>query len=385
MRKVCVVVNSRANYGRIKSFMLAALEEPGLQLQVVVGASALLYRFGNVRDIITADGFHIEAEVYSVVEGNEPIAMASSAGLAVTQVSAVLHSLKPDVVVVIADRYEQIATALAASFLNIPVAHVQGGEVTGSIDESVRHAITKMAHIHFPATELSARRILQMGENPTSVHVVGCPSLDLISNAPRQVDERVWSAGVGSRIDQTKPYLVVLQHPVTTEQDAYAQVSQTLEAVGAINLETNIQVAWLWPNVDSGSDSVSKRLREFREAEQRDNFHFFRNFSPENYIALIRQAKCIVGNSSSGIREASALGTPSVNVGSRQNGRESGPNVLHVGYESREIAKAIRQQLDNGRYTESSLYGSGNAGKKIAETLATVPLDVNKFFCDSSS
>ena len=383
-RKVCVVINSRANYGRVKSFMRAAKKSPQLELQVVVGASAVLYRFGNVRAVIEEDGFEIDAEMHTVVEGNEPVAMSMSAGLAGIELSGILNSLSPDVVVVVADRYEQIATAISSAYMNIPVAHLQGGELTGSIDDSVRHAISKLAHIHFPATELAGQRLVKMGEDPQSVHVIGCPAMDLVLDSQGSPPQQVLQTGVGSQLDPESPYLVVVQHPVTTEYlDAYSQVAETLTAVRKINEELGIQVVWLWPNVDAGSDSVSKRLREFRESDSAPGFHFFRNFTPEDYVRILRRAECIVGNSSSGIREASFMGVPSVSVGSRQSGRERSPNVIDVGYSAQEIENAILAQLEHGVYEVSSLYGDGTAGAQMAAILEHADLTVSKSFYEA--
>lgn len=382
-KKVCVVINSRANYGRVKSFMRAALVSKKLDLQIVVGASAVLYRFGNVRAVIEKDGFDIQAEMHTVVEGNEPVAMAMSAGLACIELSGILNSLSPDVVVVVADRYEQIASAISASYMNIPVAHLQGGELTGSIDDAVRHAISKLAHIHFPATELAGRRLIKMGEDPSSVHVIGCPAMDLIFESDGAIDLETLYTGVGNPLDPEQPYMVVVQHPVTTEHlDASSQVSETLAAVRAVRHDLGMQVVWLWPNVDAGSDSVSKKLREFRESEENEGFHFYRNFSPEDYIRLIRGAACLVGNSSSGIREASFLGTPSVNIGTRQKGREKSKNVVSVRHRAEEIERAIRSQLDHGPFEPSFLYGDGEAGVAMADILGTADINISKNFQD---
>jgi UDP-hydrolysing UDP-N-acetyl-D-glucosamine 2-epimerase len=364
--------------------MKAARESANLELQVVVGASAVLYRFGNVRAVIEQDGFEIDAEMHSVVEGNEPVAMSMSAGLAGIELSGILNALSPDVVVVVADRYEQIATAISSAYMNIPVAHLQGGELTGSIDDSVRHAISKLAHIHFPATQVAGERLVTMGEDPRTVHVIGCPAMDLVVDSQGPPPKEILQTGVGSQLDPDRPYLLVVQHPVTTEYlDAYSQVAETLAAVRKINEEFGTQVVWLWPNVDAGSDSVSKRLREFRESDGAPGFHFFRNFSPEDYIRILRGAKCIVGNSSSGIREASFMGVPSVSVGSRQSGRERSPNVIDVGYSAGEIESAIRAQLDHGVYESSSLYGNGTAGAKMAMVLESAELNVAKTFYEA--
>ncbi len=376
-RKICFVVNSRANYARIKTAILACMDHQDLDTVVIVGASGVLYRFGNVSELIENDGIKIEAKLYTVVEGNDPVAMAKTTGLSLIDLAQEFHRIKPDVVVTVADRYETIATAIAASYMNIPVAHTQGGEITGSIDESVRHAITKLSHIHFPATRNAAEVLKKLGESPDKIFWVGCPALDLAHEVPAEPISSVMQRyhGVGNGLDFSKPFILVSQHPVTTEfKDAREQIEQTLQAV----LSSGIQAIWLWPNVDSGSDALSKRIREFREENNAAPMHFYRNFSSEDYVNVLREASCIVGNSSSGVRAASFLGTPAVNIGSRQNGRDRAPNVIDVDYDSFEIKKAIQAQIKNGRYQSSEIFGDGFAGRKMAEILASVNLDVNK-------
>jgi len=376
-RRICIVVNSRANYGRIKSVMQAIRERDDLELLTVVGASALLHRFGNVREIMEHDGFHADSTVYTIVEGENPTTMAKSTGLAIIELATIFENLKPTIALTVADRFETIATAIAASYMNIPVAHTQGGEVTGSIDESVRHAVTKLSHLHFAATELARDNVLRMGEDPSTVFHTGCPSIDAIAGIDYSLSPDFFDRyrGVGPALDPTKPYLVVLQHPVTTEYgQGLAQIRATLEAVHA----TGMQTAWLWPNVDAGSDQVSKGLRIFREHNPKAPVHFYRNFEVEDYARLINGAACLVGNSSSALREGSFLGVPAVNVGSRQGGRERGHNVIDVGYDSGEIGAAIRRQLDHGRHTRSLLFGDGTAGRQIAAILATAEPKVQK-------
>jgi UDP-hydrolysing UDP-N-acetyl-D-glucosamine 2-epimerase len=379
-RKVCVVVNSRANYGRIKSVLSAIRATPGLELQLIVGASALLHRFGAVVDIIRRDGFVPTATVYSIVEGETPTTMAKSTGMGIIELATQLENLRPDVVITVADRFETIATAIAASYMNIPVAHTQGGEVTGSIDESVRHAVTKLAHLHFPATERARDNLIRMGEDPKTVYLTGCPSIDAVAsidlNLPKDLFERY--RGVGPDLDPEKPYIVVLQHPVTTEYGrGLDQISQTLQAVHRLDMQT----AWLWPNVDAGSDDISKGLRLYREREKPKKIHFYINFEVEDYARLINNAACVVGNSSSALREGAFLGVPAVNIGTRQSGREHGPNVVHVGYESTEIERAIRRQIDHGRYERSTLFGDGHAGERIAKILAQIDPPLQKRLC----
>ena len=373
-RKVCVVVNSRANYGRIKSVLQAIQAHDLLELQLIVGASALLYRFGNAVDIMRRDGFTPHATVYMIVEGETPTTMAKSTGVAIMELATKFENLRPDVVLTVADRFETMATAVAASYMNIPLAHTQGGEVTGSIDESVRHAITKLAHIHFPATKLSYDRLVRMGEEPDRIHLTGCPSIDILSQTDLALPPDLFHryGGVGGTIDSMKGYLLVLQHPVTTEYgQGFAQINETLQAISKLRRQT----IWLWPNVDAGSDDISKGLRVFREREQPDYIHFFRNFSVEDYARVLANCDCLVGNSSSGIREGAFLGTPVVNIGTRQQGREQCNNVMDAEVVATDILGKIERQLTHGRYPSDPLYGDGLAGQRIAECLATMPLN----------
>ena len=376
-RRICVVINNRANYGRIKSALTAIRAHPKLELQLVAGSSTLLDRFGESRLVIERDGFTIDASYYSIIEGENPTTMAKSTGLGIMELATLLDRLRPDVVLTIADRFETMATAVAASYMNICVAHTQGGEVTGSIDESVRHAVTKLAHIHFPATELAADYVRRMGERADSVHWVGCPSIDLVAELDLTLPASLFESygGVGTPIDPSEPFLLVLQHPVTTEYGSgLKQIQQTLEAVDRIGM----QAVWLWPNVDAGSDDVSRGLRIHRERKPNSPIRFYKNFGVEDYNRLIANAACQVGNSSSALREGAFLGVPAVNVGTRQQGREHGENVLHAGYEAKSIEAAIRQQLKHGRYPSSTLFGNGDAGRRIAEVLAATELRIQK-------
>lgn len=376
-RKICIIVNSRANYGRVKSVMRAVTDHPDLQLQLIIGASALLYRFGNVRDHIAADGFEAQATVHSIVEGETPTTMAKSTGIAIIELATQFDNLKPDVVLTVADRFETLATAVAASYMNIPLAHTQGGEVTGSIDESVRHAVTKLSHIHFPATRQAGEYLVRMGEDPDTVHFTGCPSIDLIAGLDLKLPPDIFTRylGVGAAIDPAKPYLVVLQHPVTTEYgQGFAQINETLRAVESIGMQT----AWLWPNVDAGSDDVSKGLRMYREHNNPSWLHLYRNFAPEDYARLINNAACLVGNSSSGLREGAFLGVPAVNIGTRQQGREHGPNVVFADHFADAISTAVRKQIAHGRFPASTMFGTGNSGQKIADILASATFRIQK-------
>ncbi len=375
-KKICVVIASRANYGRIKSVLTAINEHPDLELQLVVGASALLYRFGSAIDIIERDGFKVDATAYIIVEGENPTTMAKSTGLAIIELASIFERLQPDVVLTVADRYETMATAVATSYMNIPLAHTQGGEITGSIDESVRHAITKLAHMHFVTTYLSKERLIKMGEVPKSVFITGCPSIDAIASVNlNDISPLKKYGGIGEQVDYSKPYLVVLQHPVTTEfGQGFDQVNEVLKAVNNID----IPIVWFWPNVDAGSDDISKGLRMYREKHGLNKMHFFRNFAVEDYAILINNCACLVGNSSSAIREGAFLGVPSVNVGTRQNGRERGENVVDIPYDAKLIEKAIVQQMKHGKYPSNGIYGDGYAKDKIVDILVNYEPKIQK-------
>jgi len=378
-RKVCVLVTARPSYSRIKTALQAIKQHANLDLQLVVAASALLDRYGMAVRDIEQDGFEIVTRVHMVLEGGNLAAMAKTTGLGMLELATVFDNLKPDVVVTVADRFETIATAVAASYLNIPVAHVQGGEVTGSIDEKVRHAVTKLADLHFVASPKAAERVLRMGEDPATIHVTGCPSIDLAAEVlcrpELDFDPVAKYGGVGEGLDLSDGYIVVMQHPVTTEYELSREhVFETLYAVRDIGMPT----LWFWPNVDAGSDGTSGGVRSFREHEKPKNFQFFKNMAPRDFLRLLYNSSCLVGNSSVGIRECSFLGIPVVNIGSRQQGRDRGVNVFDVDYDRGQIEHAIERHLSNGRYPQDTLYGDGRAGERIAALLNTEPLRIEK-------
>jgi UDP-hydrolysing UDP-N-acetyl-D-glucosamine 2-epimerase len=374
-RKVCVVITARPSYSRIRTALKAIQSSPDLELQLVVAASALLDRYGNALQYIEQDGFKPAAHVHMVLEGENLSAMAKTTGLGLLEISTAIDNLKPDLVVTIADRFETMATAVAAAYMNVPLVHIQGGEVTGSIDEKVRHAITKLSDFHFVSTKLAAERVMRMGESPERIHVTGCPSIDLALEVKERpaMDFNPFKkyGGVGALADLSNGYVVVLQHPVTTEYtEARKEVEETLQAMHALDLPA----LWFWPNVDAGADGTSKGIRSFRERVKSDKFHFFKNMTGTDFLRLLANSRCLVGNSSVGIRECSYLGVPVVNIGGRQEGRERGPNVLDVNYNREEILRATRQQISHGPYRSDPVYGDGTAGRQIAERLKEIPL-----------
>jgi len=378
-RKVCVVITARPSYSRIKTALLAIKNHPELELQLVIAASALLDRYGTATQFIEKDGFIPNSKVFMVLEGENPTSMAKTTGLGVMELSTTFYNLKPDVVITVADRFETMATAIAASYMNIPLAHVQGGEVTGNIDEKVRHAITKLADIHLVASQSAAERVIKMGEFPSKVFNVGCPSIDLADEVSKSPDldfnpfEKY--GGVGSHIDLSKGYIVAMQHPVTTEYgNSRKHIEESLFAIKDLEIPT----FWFWPNVDSGADGTSNGIRTFREKYKPENLHFFKNMEPMDFLRLIHNSKCLIGNSSVGVREASYLGIPVVNIGTRQDGRDRGLNVIDVDYDRSLIKDAILKHINHGRYPTDHIYGGGNAGQNIADVLAKVELNYDK-------
>jgi UDP-hydrolysing UDP-N-acetyl-D-glucosamine 2-epimerase len=378
-RKICVLVTARPSYSRIKSALTAINSHPDLELQLVVAASALLDRYGSAFKVMEHDGFDIKARVYMVLEGENLVTSAKSTGLGLVELATVFDNHKPDAVVTVADRYETLATAVAASYMNLPVVHVQGGEVTGSIDEKVRHAVTKLANLHLVSTSKARERVIKLGEDPESVILTGCPSIDLAADVLRHpemdFDPFEKYGGVGAQVDLSHGYLVVMQHPVTTEyEEALHQVEETLHAVKELGMPT----LWFWPNVDAGSDGTSKGIRMFREREGASNIHLFRNMYPEDFLRLLVHSSGIIGNSSVAIRECSYLGVPAVNIGSRQQGRERGGNVIDVDHDRSQIVDAVRKHLKGQRPKSDTTYGDGQAGHRIAKCLAERELTIEK-------
>lgn len=375
-RKVCVVLVDRANYGRLKPVMTAIRERPELELQVLCAGTMVLERFDQPVKVVKADGFQVDGEIYTELEGSIPATMAKSVGFGVVEFASEYQRLKPDVVLIIGDRYEALSAALAAAYMNITIVHMQGGEVSGSIDESARHCITKLAHFHFPATERSKEYILRMGEREDTVLGVGCPSSDIARTLDRKLPAEVVNGrGAGATIDVEKPFLLVVFHPTTTEYGGEgAQIQELLEALAVAKTQTLL----LWPNIDAGSDHISKAIRVFRNERSAGWLRTITNLTPENYLRVLGAAACAVGNSSSFVRDAGFLGTPVVLVGNRQTFREHDVHVVPVVPDRGAISQTIAKQLAHGRYAASKLYGDGYVAARVAEQLARLTPYVQK-------
>lgn len=377
-RKIAVVVTARPSYSRVKTVLQAIKAHPDLELQLIIAASALLDRYGSAVDYIEKDGFEISAKVFNVLEGENLTSAAKTTGIGILELSTVFDNLKPDIVLTVADRFETMATAIAATYMNIPLAHLQGGEVTGNIDEKVRHSITKLADYHFVASENAKERVLRLGEVPDMVFNTGCPSIDLAKNIrtePLDFNPYEKYGGVGEKPNLENGYLVVMQHPVTTEyMNARFQIEETLKAVKELNFPT----LFFWPNVDAGADGTSSGIRSFRENNHLENIHFFKNMEGTDFLKLLNQSKVLIGNSSVGIRECAYLGVPTVNIGTRQNRRDRGNNVIDVNYNAENIINAVTEHLKNGKTPSSDVYGGGDAGRRIAQLLNELPLVFHK-------
>lgn len=367
IRKICVVTGNRSEYSKLKPVMRAIENHPRLKMILIVTASHLLDDFGRTMEIIKKDGFKIDAVSRTIAAGEDLTSMSKSVGLCALEMPTLFNLYNPDIVLVSGDRFDILGVVTSAALMNIPVAHLEGGELSGTVDESIRHAITKLAHIHFPATIKSAARIVRMGESKKLVFNVGCPASDIILSLKPST-----SIFKKYQLDSKEPFLMAVQHPVTTEYNFVSQ--QMRETLGAIN-DLRIQTIMLYPNVDAGSKIIIREIRIFQEKHKLENTTFYKHIPFEDYISLLSQAACFVGNSSTGIRETCYFGTPTVNIGTRQNARERGKNVIDVKYDKNSIKEAILKSIRHGKYQPEYIYGRGNSASKIVKILDAIKLD----------
>jgi len=379
IKKVAVVITARASYARIKTFLIEANKNKKIKLFIILNSSSVLEKFGDITNVLKRDKLKIYHRSFTSLEGINLTNQVKTTALNMIDLSVLFGRINPDLVITIADRFETLATAITAAYLNIPLGHIQGGEVSGSIDEKVRHSITKLADIHFVSTNKSKNNLIKMGEERKKVFVTGCPSIDLIKNiGDLKLDFNPITKyqGIGSEIDFKKKYIIVMQHPVTTNyKNSTLQIEETIKAIKEINMQT----IWMWPNIDVGSDLISKKLRLLRERNKSLKIHFFKNFSPEDFMKLCFNCQILIGNSSVGIRECSYLGVNVINIGDRQKNRERGNNIIDVEYNSAQIVKAANNYLSkNKKSLKSKLYGNGSAGKKILKIINKEKLTYSK-------
>lgn len=385
VKKICFVITSSIHYSRsrlvLEELRKRQLRDKDVVLQIVLAGSAVLREYGDIESLLRKDGFTIDARITMAVQGSAATAMAKTMGLGVIEFSSVFDNLNPDIVVVRGDRYEVLSAAVAAAYMNKTIAHIEGGDVSGNIDESVRHAITKLAHIHFTTNAHSHKRVIALGEHPDYVFNVGSSDVEFAALSQEPItEEYLHTKGTGARVALDRPFIIVMQHPVTSElAENRAHMETTLAAVR----ELGVPALFFWPNLDAGSDELTASLRSFRQKESADaSVRFMEYLPPAKFIALLRKAACLVGNSSSGIKECSFIGVPVVNIGTRQAGRMRAENVADVPHDRRAIVAAIKKQIARGPYPPSDAYYKKDTSKTIARALSKVPLYTQKRFYD---
>lgn len=367
-RRIAYLSGTRADFGLVASTLQRLQRQPGVEVGVLATGMHLSPSYGLTVREIEAAGLPVWERIPVDVDSRTPLAMATGIGQAVQGVAQALERLRPDLLLLLGDRGEMLAGAIAALHLGIPAAHLHGGERSGTVDEPVRHAITKLCQIHLVATDESRARVLRMGEHPAQVHVVGAPSLDDIVGRPARGRDALLAAlglPAGAR------YVLVLFHPVVQEAgDAGAQTEALRAALQAQVLDRSLQVLWLAPNADAGSAAIVQAMQQAGGGA----VHLRTHLPRADYLDALAQAEALVGNSSSGIIEAASFGTPVVNIGSRQRLRQRNANTLDCGNDAAAIGAAIAAQLAHGRWPAANVYGDGRAGERIAALLAAVPL-----------
>ncbi|MCW3975768.1 MAG: UDP-N-acetylglucosamine 2-epimerase [Candidatus Bathyarchaeota archaeon] len=371
MRKFIVITGTRAEYGIFKPVLKAINERIDVELSLIAIGMHLLKDFGYTINEIEKDGFKISAKIEGLYSKDSGADMAKSIGKGIVKLTEVLDKAKPDILLLLGDRGEMLAGAIAATYMSIPIAHIHGGEVSGNVDGVVRHAITKLAHIHFPATEESANRIIKMGEAPSRVYVVGAPSLDSILKEdiiePTELSKKY-------DLDLSKPILLVIHHPVILEFDnAPSQIRETLEAISELKYQTIL----VYPNADAGGRRMIEVIKEY---EKSPFIKTIESIPYREFLSLMNIANAMVGNSSSGIIEAPSFGLPVVNIGSRQDGRQRSTNVIDVGYNRKGIKAAIKKALYDEDFKRKAKecknpYGNGKASIRIADILSKIKID----------
>lgn len=370
-RRIAVIGSSRATYGYKRRVIRQLHEADDLALQLVVTGMHLMPEYGlSVREI-EADGFPIAARVHANLSGGTPVAWAKSIGVEIQGMAQAFDMLAPDLVLVTGDRAEMFGAAVTAAYMNLPVAHIQAGDVSGHIDGNVRHAITKLAHVHLASCADSAERVARLGEEPWRIHDVGAPQLDELLHGERTPpDELARRFGV----EADRPLLLVLQHAVLIEQEeAAAQMRETVEAIRALGLPTLL----VYPNLDTGSDRI---IEVIREAEALPFVQVHTNLARRDFACLLATASVLVGNSSCGILEAPSFRLPAVNIGNRQRGRMQAENVINCPHDREAIGTAVRQALEDPAFREKlagcvNPYGDGHSSERIVGILRSVPLD----------
>uniref|UniRef100_A0A8C2G8Z1 Bifunctional UDP-N-acetylglucosamine 2-epimerase/N-acetylmannosamine kinase n=1 Tax=Cyprinus carpio TaxID=7962 RepID=A0A8C2G8Z1_CYPCA len=379
--RVCVATCNRADYSKLAPIMFGIKSHPEIfDLEVVVLGSHLIDDYGNTFRMIEQDEFDIGSKLHTIVRGEDEAAMVESVGLALVKLPDVLQRLAPDILLVHGDRFDALALATAAALMNIRILHLEGGEVSGTIDDSIRHAISKLAHYHAVCTRSAERHLISMCEDHSRILLAGCPSYDkLLSAHQRDYYIDIIKSWLGDAVKE-QDYIVALQHPVTTDIKNSIKIYELmLDALISFNKKTLV----LFPNIDAGSKEMVRVMRR-KGIEQHPNFRAVKHVPFDQFIQLVAHAGCMIGNSSCGVREAGAFGTPVINLGTRQTGRETGENVLHVrdADTHNKIYHALELQFGK-RYPCSKIYGDGNAVQRILKFMQTIDLSepLQKKFC----
>lgn len=381
-RKVCFVITNFIHYSRSILILEELQKRKDVELHIIVGGAALLSRytskFADVRKLLKDDGYRNIYEIHFSLEGNDKMVKAKTTGLGIIEFTTIFNHIKPDVVVVRGDRFEVLSATIASAYMSILVAHIEGGDISGSIDESVRHAITKLSHLHFATNMPAKKRILSMGENPSYVFNFGSPEIEVVDKLSKKTNKiELKNTGSGATIDLTKGYLMVMYHPdVNDVKNVHLNTQKILKAVHALKIPT----LWFWPNADAGAEDISQELRIFKDEVAGHKIRFMRYLGPREFIWLLNNSLCLVGNSSAGIKESSFMGLPVVDIGNRQNGRLRSANVISVKHDTDDIMKAIQKQIKKRRYSSSTMYFAKDTSKNIAKTIATIPLYTQKMF-----
>lgn len=371
-RKILFVTERRADYSRLKPIMKAVRQSKKLQLQLIVTGMHLLKNFGETINVIRNDGFKIDAVLPTFSKNDEDTgaSMARAIGKAMIGLPEIFNQLKPDVIFSGFDIGANFAAAITGMHMNIHVSHIQGGEVSGTIDEVIRHGITKFAHIHFPATAQSAKRIIKLGENPKYVFNVGSPSLDTIKAVKYLPKQKIFSK---YDLNQNKKLIILIQHPVTTEvNQVISQINHSIKAIKNINDRYGTQAIAIYSNNDAGGKRIVNQLEQ-------SEIKVLAHILYEDFLNLLKYASVLVGNSSTGIHEAPSFGLPTVNVGSRQQLRERGKNVIDVDHSSKDIILAIEKALFNEKFirrtrSAKNPYDNGFTAQKVVKILENIKL-----------
>ncbi|MHB1794190.1 MAG: UDP-N-acetylglucosamine 2-epimerase [Acidobacteriaceae bacterium] len=369
-RKIAVVTTSRADYSHLYWPLRDLAVHPDVDLRLIALGPHLSHEFGNTVREIEKDGFKIDAKIECLLSSDTDVGMAKTIGLATLGLADQLGVMRPDLLLLIADRYEMLAPAAVALALRIPIAHIEGGEISqGAIDDAVRNALTKMAHIHFTSTETARQRVIAMGEEPWRVHRAGAPSLDHLRRATLMSRDEVERL---LQLDLSQPTILLAYHPVTIARDTVREADALFAALG----KTDAQLLFCFPNADAGSRELLERTRAFLAS--RATGRIFTNLDPLTYWSLLAQVELLLGNSSSGIMESGSFALPTVNVGIRQQGRERARNVIDAEADEPQILRAVERARDPefraGLIGMANPYGDGNASETIVRVLTTVPL-----------